>query len=172
MTTARECVNRQVVERPVPLAREVLAGSVAVATGDALVNPLSRWLGLPSTGMNERADGTRRIGMSEVTAIEQATRHFAAIDAEVGGGLSREAAVGQLKYAVDLARYASYSEPVGNRLLTVVAVAARRRLDLGVAQVGEAELLRFHYNGRQPVRQALARAPLGLVLVEASAPLR
>lgn len=44
-----------------------------------------------------------------------------ASDASPGGGLAREAAVGQLKYAVDLAQHASYSEAVGNRLLTVIA---------------------------------------------------
>jgi hypothetical protein len=39
-------------------------------------------------------------------------------------------------------------------------VAARRDLDLGVAAVDVAELLRFAYNGRQPVRVGLARAAL------------
>jgi hypothetical protein len=47
-------------------------------------------------------------------------------DASAGGGLAREAAVGQLKYAVDLAQYASYSEAVGTRLLTVIADLADR----------------------------------------------
>jgi hypothetical protein len=40
-------------------------------------------------------------------------------------------------------------------------VAARRRLDLGGCAVGGAELLRFRYDGRQPVRVRLARVPLG-----------
>jgi hypothetical protein len=43
-------------------------------------------------------------------------------------------------------------------------VAARRRLDLGVVRADEAELLRLRYDGRQPVRQTLDRAALGLVL--------
>jgi hypothetical protein len=52
-------------------------------------------------------------------------------------------------------------------------VAARRHLDLGVTHADEAELLRFRYNGRQPVRETLARTPLGLALVaQAPAPLR
>lgn len=42
-------------------------------------------------------------------------------------------------------------------------VAARRRLDLGTTTVGAADLLRFAYNGRQPVRVGLARAPFGAV---------
>ncbi|MFC6016346.1 hypothetical protein ACFP2T_09060 [Plantactinospora solaniradicis] len=43
-------------------------------------------------------------------------------------------------------------------------VAARRHLDLGTTTVGAAELLRFAYNGRQPVRVGLSRAPFGGVL--------
>ncbi len=52
-------------------------------------------------------------------------------------------------------------------------VGARRHLDLGLTRADEAELLRFHFDGRQPVRHTVARAPLGLVVVpEATAPLR
>jgi hypothetical protein len=40
-------------------------------------------------------------------------------------------------------------------------VGARRQLDLGVTHADEAALLRFRYDGRQPVRQTLARTPLG-----------
>ena len=40
-------------------------------------------------------------------------------------------------------------------------VAARRHLDLGVTRADEAELLRFRYDGRQPVRHTVARASLG-----------
>ena len=40
-------------------------------------------------------------------------------------------------------------------------VAARRGLDLGAIAVQESELLRFRYNGRQPVRVGLARAAFG-----------
>ncbi|GAA4701500.1 hypothetical protein Prum_058710 [Phytohabitans rumicis] len=39
-------------------------------------------------------------------------------------------------------------------------VAARRHLDLGEGVIEEAELLRFKFNGRQPVRAGLAAAPL------------
>jgi hypothetical protein len=59
--------------------------------------------------------------MSTIKGIEQATRQFAASDAQIGGGLSREAAVGQLKYAVDLAQHASYGEAVGKHLLAAIA---------------------------------------------------
>jgi hypothetical protein len=100
--------------------REVLAGSIKAATGSALVEPLGRWLGADTLGVDARGDGQPRIGASEVAGIERTTKQFATIDAEVGGGLSREAAVGQLKYAVDLVRYGSYSDVVGNRLLAAV----------------------------------------------------
>jgi hypothetical protein len=101
--------------------REVLAGSIGVVTGPALVDPLTRWLGVDAAGVPARTDGTERIGASQVEGIERATARFASLDAEVGGGLSREAAVGQLKYAVDLVRYSSYSDVIGNRLLAAVA---------------------------------------------------
>ena len=101
--------------------REMLAASVGAASGSTLVDPLTRWLNVAPVGMQAPADATRRIGMDEAESIEAATRHFAALDARAGGGLSREAAVGQLKYAVDLVRYASYSEAVGNRLLVAIA---------------------------------------------------
>ncbi|GII23338.1 hypothetical protein [Planosporangium mesophilum] len=102
--------------------REMLAGSIRVATGAALADPIVRWLNTNTAGpLAHAAEATARIGISTVEGIEQATRQFAASDAEVGGGLSREAAVGQLKYAVDLARHASYGEAVGKRLLAAIA---------------------------------------------------
>lgn len=101
--------------------REILAGSMGVATGSTLIDPLARWLGAEPVGLPEPSEAKRRIGMEEVDNIAAAIKHFAALDAKAGGGLSREAAVGQLKYAVDLTRYASYSDEVGNRLLATIA---------------------------------------------------
>jgi hypothetical protein len=101
--------------------RETLTGAVKAVSGPAMLAPIARWLGVSPGRLPARDDGVRRIGASDVEAIERSTRHFAATDAESGGTLSREAAVGQLKYAVDLAQYASYGERTGNRLLAVVA---------------------------------------------------
>ena len=101
--------------------REMLAASVSAASGSTLVDPLSRWLTMAPVGPRASAEAAGRIGMDEALSIEAATKHFAALDAHAGGGLSREAAVGQLKYAVDLARYASYDDAVGNRLLAAIA---------------------------------------------------
>jgi hypothetical protein len=102
--------------------REALTSAVGITTGAALVEPITRWLGFRATGLTvDEGRGPGRIGMTTVEGIEQATRRFVASDADVGGGLSREAAVGQLKYAVDLAQHASYTEAVGNRLLAAIA---------------------------------------------------
>ncbi|MER7277529.1 hypothetical protein ABT369_24110 [Dactylosporangium sp. NPDC000244] len=48
-------------------------------------------------------------------------------------------------------------------------VSQRRSMQLGVVELDGAELLTFRYNGRQPVRLALAQASFGGVPVEGSA---
>jgi hypothetical protein len=48
-------------------------------------------------------------------------------------------------------------------------VSERRSMHLGIVELDSAELLTFRYNGRQPVRLALARAPFGGVPVEEAA---
>lgn len=101
--------------------REALADAISAATGASFVDPIARWLTSPP-GNVEASTGTGgRIGAADVARIEQSTSYFAVTDADVGGGLSREAAVGQLKYAVDLMRYGSYTTTVGGRLLAAVA---------------------------------------------------
>ena len=104
--------------------RDLLTGSVAVATGSTLTDPIARWLDAEVGGLAADRDGPGRIGMSTVESIERATQYFATAEAANGGGLSREAGVGQLKYAVDLATHGSYTEKVGNRLLVAVAELA------------------------------------------------
>jgi transcriptional regulator with XRE-family HTH domain len=101
--------------------RETLTQAVKAISGPALIAPIASWLSVSPGRLEPREHGTQRIGVAEVEAIERSTRYFAATDAEIGGVLSREAAVGQLKYAVDLARHAMYSEAVGNRLLAAIA---------------------------------------------------
>jgi transcriptional regulator with XRE-family HTH domain len=107
--------------------RKILAASVTAVTGRALVEPITRWLGtqpvaLPASDSSEMG----RIGISAVQGLERSVRQFVATDASSGGGLVREAAIGQLKYAVDLAQHASYSEAVGNRLLIAISDLASR----------------------------------------------
>lgn len=105
--------------------RHTLARAITVAAGATLIEPLSRWLRARPVGLASvirTADAVPgRIGMGEVAAIERATGYFVAQDANLGGGLSREAAVGQVKYAVDLLRHGSYTQAVGDRLLAAVA---------------------------------------------------
>lgn len=101
--------------------RDTLSGAVKALSGPAFLAPIARWLGVPPRRLTNRSHGGQRVGMPEVTAIERSARYFAATDAEIGGALSREAAVGQLRYAVDLAQHASYGDAVGNRLLAAIA---------------------------------------------------
>jgi hypothetical protein len=100
--------------------RETLTEAVKIMSGPALLAPIARWLGVEPGHLPGKDEGVRRIGPSDVEAIERSVRYFAATDAEIGGALSREAAVGQLKYAVDLAQHASYGERTGNRLLAAI----------------------------------------------------
>lgn len=101
--------------------RETLTEAVKVVSGSALLGPIARWLDVQPGRIESRDHGTQRIGAGDVEAIERSTHYFATTDADIGGALSREAAVGQLKYAVDLARHAVYSEATGNRLLAAIA---------------------------------------------------
>lgn len=102
--------------------RDILAASITMAAGKALTEPVAGWLNTAPGGLPARdGHGLGTIGISAVEGIERTVRYFVTSDASAGGGLAREAAVGQLKYAVDLAQYASYSEAVGTRLLTVIA---------------------------------------------------
>jgi len=105
--------------------RQMFAGAVKAALGGTLAEPLLRWLAAPTLGLpSHDTIGTIRLTLPMVRSIEQATARFGAEDASHGGGLSREAAVGQLKYAVDLVRDATYTDTVGNRALAAVGELA------------------------------------------------
>ncbi|MEV6926721.1 hypothetical protein AB0M46_19760 [Dactylosporangium sp. NPDC051485] len=60
-------------------------------------------------------------------------------------------------YATLLHFAAGVPDPAG----LVAWVAQRRSMDLGVVELDGAELVTFRFNGRQPVRSALAQAPFG-----------
>ncbi|MGH3935115.1 MAG: hypothetical protein ACRDS1_09090 [Pseudonocardiaceae bacterium] len=105
--------------------RKALTDATKIAVGTALVGPLLRWLNAPAAGLPAHdLPGSSRLTMATVTGIEAATTQFGLQDAAIGGGLSREAAVGQLKHAVDLLRDTTYTEAVGNRMLAAVAELA------------------------------------------------
>lgn len=146
--------------------RETLAGAVTAMSGPALLAPIARWLGVRPGRLPGKDEGVRRIGSGDVEAIERSTRYFAATDAEIGGVLSREAAVGQLKYAVDLAQHASYSEYTGNRLLAAIAelsgLVGWLCHDSGMS--GPAQ--RYFMYGLQAARESTdSRAPLLVVSI-------
>lgn len=106
--------------------RAALTAAITTTVGTALTDPLLRWLPLPTNGLPPQSGtGRSQVTMSTVAEIEKATSWFGAQDASVGGGLSREAAVGQLRYAVDLLRDGRYSDAVGDRMLLAVADLAR-----------------------------------------------
>lgn len=105
--------------------RSLLTDAIAFTAGEALTDPLLRWLTGPVGRLPDRSAPTSHsLSMSTVARIEAATAAFGAQDAAIGGGLSREAAVGQLKHAVDLVREASYTDAVGNRMLAAIAELA------------------------------------------------
>ena len=54
-----------------------------------------------------------------------------------------------------------FTEDIPDPYSLVDWVAARRHVDLGVMTADEAQLLRFRFNGRQPVRVPIASAPIG-----------
>jgi hypothetical protein len=135
--------------------RDILAASVTMAAGKTLTEPVASWLNTAPGGLPAaEGHGLGKVGMSAVEGIERTVRYFVTSDASAGGGLAREAAVGQLKYAVDLAQYASYSSAVGARLLTVIADLAGRvgfmSHDAGMA--GPAQ--RYAWYGLQAAHEA------------------
>lgn len=147
--------------------RKTLTGAVAAASGPALLTPIARWLDVSPGRLSSGTEPSRqRIGVAEVGAIERCTRYFAATDAEAGGAPCREAAVGHLKYAVDLAQYASYSDRVGNRLLAAIAelsgLVGYMCLDSGMP--GPAQ--RYLIYGLQAARESTdPRAPMLVVSI-------
>lgn len=98
---------------------------VPVIAGPEFADAIVRWhdtasIGLPASYNN----GTQRTDTSVVEGIERATTQLVATEAEFGGRLSRDAAVGQLKSAVDLLNTTTYDDTTGNRLLAAVATLA------------------------------------------------
>jgi len=146
--------------------RDLLAGSVTVATGAALTDPIERWLDADVGRLEAKTDGPGRISIEMVEDLERATRHFATAEAANGGGLSREAGVGQLKYAVDLAAHGTYTEQVGNRLLAAIAELAGLVgwMCLDSAMKGPAQ--RYFVFGLQAARESThQRAPMLVISI-------
>ncbi|MEU4444060.1 hypothetical protein AB0K14_11510 [Actinosynnema sp. NPDC050801] len=103
--------------------RDVLGATAALATGAVLEGRLAGWLAPDGSGPPPSL-GPGRIGTAEIAEIEAATRTFWAWDAQRGGGLYREAVVGQLKAMTDLLDH-GYPDPIGRRLFRSTADLAR-----------------------------------------------
>ncbi|PSL56745.1 hypothetical protein B0I31_103501 [Saccharothrix carnea] len=104
--------------------RDVLGATAALATGAVLEGVLAGWLDGDDRATPAPALGPGRIGTAEIAEIEAATRTFWSWDAQRGGGLYREAVVGQLKAMTDLLDH-SYPDPIGRRLFRSTADLAR-----------------------------------------------
>lgn len=68
-----------------------------------------------STGIRK---GRKRIGAQEVLQILAVTNAFRSLDNAFGGGLTREAVIGQLVYTASLVEDTTYTEEVGRKLIT------------------------------------------------------
>ncbi|NUT49947.1 MAG: hypothetical protein HOV94_21950 [Saccharothrix sp.] len=104
--------------------RDVLGATAALATGAVLEGRLAGWLDPDDRPASAPALGPGRIGTAEIVEIEAATRTFWAWDAKRGGGLYREAVVGQLKAMTDLLDH-GYPEPIARRLFRSTGDLAR-----------------------------------------------
>jgi transcriptional regulator with XRE-family HTH domain len=104
--------------------RDVLGATAVLATGAVLEGRLAGWLGPDDHSSPAPALGPGRIGTAEIAEIESATRTFWAWDAKRGGGLYREAVVGQLKAMTDLLDH-GYPDPISRRLFRSTADLAR-----------------------------------------------
>ena len=62
--------------------------------------------------------GRKRIGDQEVVQIRAVTEAFRSLDNAFGGGLTREAVIGQLTSAASLVEDTTYTEEVGRKLIT------------------------------------------------------
>ncbi|MDG4790168.1 hypothetical protein O7626_30325 [Micromonospora sp. WMMD1102] len=98
---------------------------VPVIAGPEFADAIVRWYDTAAIGISASdTKGTQRTDTSAVEGVERATTRLMASEAEFGGMLTRDAAVGQLKSAVDLINASTYDDTTGNRLLAAVATLA------------------------------------------------
>ncbi|MDQ1248728.1 MAG: helix-turn-helix protein [Actinomycetota bacterium] len=100
--------------------RAFTAAIAAIAVGGPLGEPVHR--ALASLGA---ADIPAHVGAADVVQVEQAETMFTAWDLRFGGGLAREMAATQLRWATRLLR-AQMTDPVRTRLHAAVASLAER----------------------------------------------
>lgn len=89
--------------------------------GEGLLAAARPWITTapePLSTVRDRTYG--RIGHGEVDQLQAVTQALRALDNLHGGGLAREAVVGQLTWATSLLDSATYTEAVGRRLFAAV----------------------------------------------------
>jgi hypothetical protein len=91
--------------------QELLAGQDLLS----IVQPLTT--AADSSDIEDRK-GRKRIGDQEVMQIRAMTEVFRSLDNFYGGGLTREAVIGQLIFTTSLVKDTTYTEEVGQRLIT------------------------------------------------------
>jgi hypothetical protein len=102
--------------------RFLLDSTFALGAGSA---GIARWLTVPAQDRLS-ANGPRRVGVSDVTAIHEVTRSFSELDNRFGGGSIRGPVVKYLDTAVaPLLRDGSYGEATGRALATAAAELTR-----------------------------------------------
>lgn len=73
-----------------------------LASGDALIKPLERWIGPAPTTSKQGNDGLYRVTATDCEQIEVATHVFREWDNSSGGGLRRKPVIAQLSSTTDL----------------------------------------------------------------------
>ncbi|MEU5695864.1 hypothetical protein [Actinosynnema sp. NPDC020468] len=119
--------------------RDVLGTTAALVTGAVLERRLGGWL-RPLDRRAPAGVAAGRIGLAEIAEIESATATFWSWDARRGGGLYREAVVGQLKAMTDLLDF-RYPAEIARRLYRSTADLARlagwMSHDVGLQETGQ-----------------------------------
>ena len=87
--------------------------------GQDLLSIVQSWTGIAAdtSGIGIRR-GRKRVGDQEVVQICAVTEAFRSLDNAYGGGLTREAVIGQLISTVSLVEDTTYTEKVGRKLIT------------------------------------------------------
>jgi hypothetical protein len=90
-----------------------------VLGGQDLLSIVQSWTttAAASSGIGIRK-GRKRIGHQEVVQIRAVTEAFRSLDNTYGGGLTREAVIGQLISTVSLVEDTTFTEEVGRKLIT------------------------------------------------------
>jgi transcriptional regulator with XRE-family HTH domain/tetratricopeptide (TPR) repeat protein len=123
--------------------RHVLDGAFVAA---AFSTPVLRWLIQSPTSTIVAADGARRVGLTDVAAIEEMGRTFQKLDNRYGGGRVRETVITYLHSEVaPLLKHGQYSEATSHKLFSATAEMTRlagwMAYDTGRAGLGQRYLI-------------------------------